>query len=112
MKEQSKFDSYAIRYNTDLNKEQNPLAEIICLNIDKTVALIRFWKDKVPLSENKVEKTISQEMIFHINFDISRFNDIIQMLQYGKPITVEYDDSTKLGVLLLETVHLIGSKIA
>jgi hypothetical protein len=106
MEEPSKFNKYNIRYNTDSKKEENPLAEIICLTTNNIrVAYIHFWKDK-PLKENYVETTQFKERIIHINFDISRFNDIIQMLQYKEPITVEYDDSTKLGVLLLENIQL------
>lgn len=107
MEESSKFNEYNIRYNTDSKKGENPLAEIICLTTNNIrVAYIHFWKNKEPLKENKVEITQFKERIIHINFDISRFNDIIQMLQYKEPITVEYDDSTKLGVLLLQNIQL------
>lgn len=96
--EQSDFNTYSIRYETEYHPDR-PLAEIICRrNTSETVALIRFWKDNAHTNASKEEKVIV------LNFDIRRFKDIIQILQYGKAVAVQYDDSEpiKTGALILE----------
>lgn len=100
--EQIQFDCYQIKYSTDLKEKQ---AEIICFKRDITIGRICFWKDKVPPSEFKEDKEL-KKWVFHLNFDICRFNDVIQMLRYGKPILVDYNESNKSGWLLTEAIRL------
>lgn len=105
--EQIEFDSYQIKYySTDLNGKQ---AEIICCKHGRGQDIIEgricFWKDKLPPSEFKEEEAFKRKL-FHLNFDISRFDNVIQMLRYGKPITVDYNESNKTGWLLTEFILL------
>ena len=79
------FNSYRIRYNS--NKASNPnkteAAVIIYFN-NKNVGALRF-REVLPLPVNVLNLDGTAELYYHLD----RFNDIITILRYEKPLRVQ-----------------------
>jgi hypothetical protein len=87
-------DSYRIAYNSDNHQPVPRMSAYIHLS-DKdnnSIGTLRFV-DESPLPKN----IINQDVTFDIFYHIDRFNDIINILRYEKPLWVSIDTQFKSG---------------
>lgn len=88
------IDSYRIAYNSDNFQDVPKMSAYIHLS-DKdnnNLGVLRFV-DESPLPKN----IINEDGTFDIFYHIDRFNDIINILRYEKPLWVSIDSNFKSG---------------
>ena len=88
------FDSYLVTYvSMDLGDPASSgtkcFAYIACYDKKQLVGLIKFY-ERQPPPVNSYRGT-DPNYIVSINFHISRFNDIINILRYHKPLALSFD---------------------
>jgi hypothetical protein len=88
------FDSFYLSYcSLDLDDSTNPgtksLAYITCLAKNQLVGNIVFY-DRQPPPINSYRGSPPNYNL-RINFHISRFNDIINILRYHRPLSLSFD---------------------
>lgn len=74
------FDGYIIRYTTEHTVTaagEGEMADILCFSNKIPVGTISFFR------ENESYQNTLNNGNFHIYYHISRFKDVIQLLQYG-----------------------------
>ena len=76
------FDSYFIVYSTSGG------ATIYCEAIKKRVGTINFVREDEPIPKSNIK---GEER--NLYFPISRFNDIISIIRYEKPLTLNVYDT-------------------
>jgi hypothetical protein len=87
------FDSFLLDYDS-LNLDSpeitgtKPDALITCYDKNELVGIIRFY-DRQPPPANSYRGVHDPHI--NINFHISRFNDIINILRYQKPLILWFD---------------------
>ena len=83
------FDSYRVFYNSESESAE---ALIQCFNGAQIVGQIMFYKDgsKHPLNKTK-------NGIIGLYYPISRFNDIITILRYEKPLHLAFETDSRRG---------------
>ncbi|HXV87921.1 MAG TPA: hypothetical protein VD710_02385 [Nitrososphaeraceae archaeon] len=96
---------YQVNYVSKKEVGSNLHAVIDCYNgvNHDHVGNITFYDTPLPYN------TFTNNII-RIYFDISRFNDIIGLLRYEKPIVMYFDDSSKYGWILAYTYEPVGEE--
>jgi hypothetical protein len=90
------FNSYKIWYYSAFSYE----ALIYCYSSGKYVGRMVFVKDNVPIPQNGIMNPFgpaSDEPTIH--FPISKFNDIINILRYEKPLILFLNTDNWVGIL-------------
>ncbi len=83
-----RFDSYAITYIGGPKKPKLRGAYVYCFNGSNTVGLLQFFVESADVEQNSYD---GQKII--ISYDITRFKDVLQILQQEKPLYLYYDNS-------------------
>jgi hypothetical protein len=83
------FNKYYIYYTT---KEGHVTPSIPIYNDDQSIGYI-FFTEKLPTSKNY----ISNEGKITLRYHIDRFNDIINILRYEKPLKIYLDTESSIG---------------
>jgi hypothetical protein len=87
-----KFDTYGVKYSSPMvSGVTKAWASIACYDFHVEVGYIVF-PDSYPLPAN-----LYTNNKIKIHFHISRFNDIIGILRYEKPLHFYFDESKKEG---------------
>jgi hypothetical protein len=101
------FDHYALNYNavkpTDTGKS---IVEMGCYSGTTPVAWIYFYPDGATLPSN----TVNSSGMIQLCYEIKRFNDIITIMRYEKPLTIWADSVTGGGMVSSGTTELIGQQ--
>ena len=95
------FDSFQVFYETDTMKRDEGYrceADIPCISRGETVAGLHFY-DSEPIPKNWVEMHEKRDPIPMLNFHISRFKDIMNILRYQKPLWILYEYRYLRGTL-------------
>jgi hypothetical protein len=97
------FDGFRVFYETDTMRREPGSgsrcgADIACLSRGETVAGLHFY-DFEPIPKNWVETHEDRDPIPMLSFHISRFNDIINILRYLKPLWILYEYRYLRGTL-------------
>ena len=98
------IDYYVIRYRNKGDQFANALAYIECWYHQSQVGVIRFWADTDP------HDSYTQSNMINLNFGISRFNDVVSLLRYEKPLLLVFDSTSKIGGIDTKTVEPIGEQ--
>jgi len=61
------------------------------------VGEIAFYKDKIPDSYITTKDTFTNGSYFYLNYEIDRYQDIIETFRYEKPINIEIDRGAEKG---------------
>jgi len=88
------FDRYILSYDTE-RKNANVVASITCYTSLpwKSVGQILFYLEDIPPNE-----TAGNDFL-KLHFSASRFNDIINILRYEKPLSLIMNTDTLYGAL-------------
>ena len=86
------IDSYRIAYNSDNQQTIPKMSAFIDLNgkDNKMIGTLRFVEE-FPLPRNIINEDGTFEVFYHLD----RFNDIITILRYEKPLWFHLDDHFK-----------------
>jgi hypothetical protein len=84
---------------------ESPMSIRVSLkNGHEIVAYISFF-DTTPLPDNSYTNNL-----INIHFPISRFNDVIGILRYEKPLRIQFDTSKLEGYIQTKEMELIGEQ--
>ena len=103
------FNSFAITYGSlDLGDARNPgtqcWAYITCYDKNQAIGFIKFYeRQPPPINSYRGSRPM-------INFHVSRFNDIISILRYHKPLAISFDLIKLDGYLMNSERELIGQQ--
>jgi hypothetical protein len=88
------IDSYRIAYNSDNHQTIPGMSAYIHLNgkDNKMFGTLRFVEES-PLPKN----IINEDGTFDVFYHLDRFNDVITILRYEKPLWFHLDDNFKSG---------------
>jgi hypothetical protein len=91
---EKEFDSFLVTYSSlDLGDPANSgtkcMAYIACYDKEQLVGFIKFHERQHPPINS--HRGSHPNYILVINFHISRFNDIINILRYNKPLSLSFD---------------------
>ena len=100
--EYKNFNNYSIFYNT---KEGQVTPNIFVNNDNENIGNIYFL-DKLPISKN----SISNQGKITIRYHIDRFNDIINILRYEKPLKIYIDTESLNGGIRTASAESIGEQ--
>jgi hypothetical protein len=100
------FDSYHFYYasNTNPGGVTNVYSSMSLKNGHEIVAYISFF-DTTPLPDNSYTNNL-----INIHFPISRFNDVIGILRYEKPLRIQFDTSKLEGYIQTKEMELVGEQ--
>jgi hypothetical protein len=107
------FDNFNVSYFSE-NFGESPnfgsrcMAHIECRDGDKQVGAIKFF-DREPAPSNSYHGS-HPYYIPVLNFHISRFNDIINILRYQKPLSIWFDFNRLDGALTSPIYETIGQE--
>ena len=92
------FQTYTVHYQSGASSE----AFIQLFNAGSFMGQITFHKEGTPVPGN----VLTAGGTYFLNYSITRFSDVLQILQYEKPLSVFIDRATGSGKLLtsFETV--------
>jgi len=93
------FDSYKLWYYSDFSYE----ALIYCYNGSSYAGRMVFIAEDKPLPENRMW---SNQPSLH--YQISRFDDIIDILRNEGPLYLFYNDSNHVGILATSQKEPVG----
>jgi hypothetical protein len=96
------IDSYRCFY---LTSGYDYEAKINCYKNNKLVGEIRFYKDDFNIPVSNI-----QDGILKINFPISRFNDVITILRYEKPLYIVVNTQHNFGGVANTSKEPIGEE--
>lgn len=95
------FDSYKIWHYSGHSHE----ALIHCFHGGVCVGEISFFKDDMPMPTNQITRNRPC-----INYPISRFNDIISILRYEKPLCIFLNLSNNIGIVATSDQEPVGEE--
>jgi hypothetical protein len=100
----SSFDSYTIQYTS--HPGPGYIAMINCYLAGVYKGSIRFYPDNVTLPPNFL--TAQKQIVMH--FPIRRFEDIITIIRYEKPLWILLFDDTLWGYLGTGSTEPVGEQ--
>ena len=100
--EYKNFNDYYIYYTT---KEGHVTPSIPVYNYEQSIGYI-FFTEKLPTSKN----SMSNEGKITIRYHIDRFNDIINILRYEKPLKIYIDTESLIGGISTGTSEPVGEQ--
>ena len=86
------FQTYTVHYQSGSSSE----AFIQIFNAGVFIGQITFHKDGAAVPGN----VLTASGIHFLNYSLSRFRDVLQILQYEKPLSIFIDRATGSGKLL------------
>ena len=101
------FDRYTIHYIAGKAlQSKEPGADISCYSGNNLVGLIRFFSDSTIIPENQrsADGTIS------LYYEMSRFNDVVTLLRYEKPLFLFITTGTKYGYIGCGQLEPVGEQ--
>ena len=106
------FDSFAIFYTSmninGTNAGTSCMPYIQCYDKEELVGIILFYENQPP--PTNTYRGSHPHYRFHITFHISRFNDIINILRYHKPLSLNFDLIRKDGSLETSERQHVGEQ--
>jgi hypothetical protein len=98
------FDSYSIKYSSRKGQSTNLYAAITLYNgINHNTAGFIWFTDFSVQDDNSYKNNK-----IHLNFDISRFNNIVTILRYEKPLKIYLNDNSKKEGWIQTSVQASG----
>ena len=94
------IDGYKIHYRSGGNYE----AMIDCYSDKQKVGTIYFVKNDDIIPGNNIGDKIN------LFYSLSRFNDIVNILRYEKPLRIGVSTNTKLGTIFTGSIEEVGEE--
>ncbi len=93
------FDRYKIFYMGGLNQTK---AQINCKNGDTLVGVL-YFKDPADVKE-----TTCINNVVYLQYDINRFDEILQLFQYEGPLAIHYNTDSGTALLYTGSTEPVG----
>ncbi|HMK54264.1 MAG TPA: hypothetical protein VK444_05725 [Methanobacteriaceae archaeon] len=101
------FDRYTINYTAGKalqSKESG--ADIVCFNGNNFIGLLRFFSDSTIIPDNQ---RLSDGTIY-LYYEMSRFNDVMTLIRYEKPLFLAINADTKYGYIGCGQLEPVGEQ--
>jgi hypothetical protein len=101
------FDFYTIFYYARKSTDTTAyIANIACYKASASVGTILFHPDGSTLPAN----TINADGTIGLHYEMKRFNDIITILRYEKPLQIWVDTGSGAGCILTDGSEPVGEQ--
>lgn len=87
-----RFDKYGITYIGGPNEVNKRIAYISCYDGNTQVGLLQFFHNAAEVEENSYNGRV-----VYLTYEMSQFRDMLQILEYEKPLYIYYEESSHYG---------------
>ncbi len=100
------FDTYKLSYRSGHHQLD---ARIYCFQSDKRVGTIDFIKEGIAIPANEYYPDPGRWGIY-IHYAAQRFNEVLRILQYEKPLHLYFTDETKDAGIITSEKEPVGEQ--